>query len=46
MDDATSVRSYPLQDDMDIQGRIYYVLEKLSCIIMYERILLYIYIHS
>jgi hypothetical protein len=41
MDDATSDRSYPLQDDVDIQGYNYYRLEKLSCIIMYERIWLY-----
>jgi hypothetical protein len=34
MDISANDRSYPLQDDMDIQGRIFYVLEKLSCIII------------
>jgi hypothetical protein len=34
MDISASVCSYPLQDDMDLQGRIYYVLEKLICIII------------
>jgi hypothetical protein len=34
VDVAASVRSYPLQKDMDMQGRIYYTLEKLSCIII------------
>jgi hypothetical protein len=31
MDVSASVRSYPLQDDMVMQGHLYYVLEKLSC---------------
>jgi hypothetical protein len=31
MDVSASVRLYPLQKDMDIQGCICYILEKLSC---------------
>jgi hypothetical protein len=47
MDDATSVRSYPLQDEMDIQGCIYYILfREVELCSLYERIWLYIYIHS
>jgi hypothetical protein len=41
MDDAASDCSYPLHDDVDIQGCIYYILEKLSCINIVEHILLY-----
>jgi hypothetical protein len=30
IDASASAHSYPLQDDMDFQGCIYYVLDKLS----------------
>jgi hypothetical protein len=42
MDVATRVRSYPLLDDVDFKGCIYYSLEKLSCNIIVRTLLLYI----
>jgi hypothetical protein len=41
MDAATSVGSYPMPDDVDLQGCIHYVLGKLRCNLLYERMLLY-----
>jgi hypothetical protein len=41
MDVATSVRSYPLQEDEDIQGCTFNTLEKLSCKLIVRTHLLY-----
>jgi hypothetical protein len=47
MDVSASVRSYQLQQDMDIQGCLYYILEKLSYNLIVRTHLLYtIFIRS
>ena len=47
MDVATSVCSYPMQDDEDIQGCTFTILEKLSCKLIVRTHLLYtIFIRS
>jgi hypothetical protein len=47
MDVSESVRSYQLHHDMDIQGCIYHILEKLSCNLIVRTHLLYkIFIRS
>jgi hypothetical protein len=47
MDDATSIRSYPLLDDVDFKGCTYSSLEKLSCNLIVRTHLLYmIFIRS
>jgi hypothetical protein len=46
MDISAETRSYPLPDDMDFQGCIYYVLDEMCCNdIVRTRIVVY-YIHS
>jgi hypothetical protein len=43
MDAMTNVGSYPLQIDVDIQGYMHDILEKLRCNFLYERTLLFSY---
>ena len=45
MDISASVRSYPLQDDMDMQGHIYHILEKSSYFIIVRTHIVVLDIH-